>query len=60
MIRTFFAFWLDGSRGKGIIKHAESDYDCMMIVKDETLVEYKTGYEKIGNPAFETWGYDVG
>ncbi|UMX48220.1 MAG: DUF4037 domain-containing protein [Candidatus Nealsonbacteria bacterium DGGOD1a] len=50
---NILAFWLDGSRGKGIIKHAESDYDCMMIVADEVLNEYKSRYEKIGNPVFE-------
>ena len=50
---NILAFWLDGSRGKGILKHDESDYDCMMIVKDEILAEYKTRYEKIGNPAIE-------
>jgi hypothetical protein len=47
------AFWLDGSKGKGILEHAESDYDCTMIVKDEVVAEYKERYEKIGNPAFE-------
>jgi len=46
------AFWLDGSRGKGIMSHAESDYDCMMIVKEEVLSEYKERYEKI-DPAIE-------
>ena len=51
--QNILAFWLDGSRGKGIIEHAESDYDCTMIVKDEVLAEYKERYEKIGNPAFE-------
>jgi hypothetical protein len=50
---NILAFWLDGSRGKGIIKHAESDYDCMMIVADGALNEYKSRYEKIGNPVFE-------
>lgn len=50
---NILAFWLEGSRGKGIIGHAESDYDCMMIVKDEAIAEYKEYYEKIGNPAFE-------
>jgi hypothetical protein len=50
---NILAFWLDGSRGKGIIVHAESDYDCEMIVKDEVLSEYKDRYEKIGDPMIE-------
>jgi hypothetical protein len=47
---NILAFWLGGSRGKGIITHNESDYDCTMIVKDEVLQEYKDRYEKIGDP----------
>ncbi len=50
---NILAFWLDGSRGKGIIEHAESDYDCTMIVEDKALADYKTRYENMGNPDFE-------
>ena len=49
---NIIAFWLDGSRGKGMITEY-SDYDCTMIVKDEVLVEYKSKYEKLGNLAIE-------
>jgi hypothetical protein len=46
------AFWLDGSRGKGIIT-SHSDYDCTMIVADNVLQEYRAKYENLGNPDVE-------
>lgn len=36
---NILAFWLDGSRGKGVITR-DSDYDCTMIVRDEVLDAY--------------------
>ncbi len=47
-------FWLDGSRGKGIITE-NSDYDCKMVVKDEVEKEYKEEYKTEHNS-----GVDVG
>ena len=40
---NILAFWLDGSRGKGMITE-NSDYDCKMIVIDSVLLEYKEKY----------------
>jgi len=37
------AFWLDGSRGKGLAT-AHSDYDCTMIVRAEALRNYRTRF----------------
>jgi hypothetical protein len=46
------AFWLDGSRGKGLeTKH--SDYDCTMIVEDDVAATYKQKYEAFGYPQIE-------
>lgn len=45
---NILAFWLDGSRGKGMIT-PYSDYDCTMIVKDEVLDEYRKKYENPGD-----------
>ena len=47
------AFWLDGSRGKGIFVTEHSDYDCTMIVKDEALDVYKEKYGKNADPDLE-------
>lgn len=49
------AFWLCGSRGKGIVTD-HSDYDCMMIVKDEAVEGYKTKYQGYGLPEIEVVG----
>lgn len=38
------AFWLDGSRGKGIVITKNSDYDGVMVVKDDALKKYKKKY----------------
>jgi hypothetical protein len=46
------AFWLDGSRGKGVTT-SHSDYDCTMIVKDEVLDEYRKKFENLGDPKIE-------
>ena len=49
---NILAFWLDGSRGKGVIT-PHSDYDCTMIVKDEVLGDYREKYESLGNREIE-------
>lgn len=49
---NILAFWLDGSRGKGLIT-PNSDYDCTMIVKDEVFEEYRHLYEEVGTPGIE-------
>src|SRR5215467_9447103 len=49
---NILAFWLDGSRGKGVITPF-SDYDCTMLVKDEVLDEYRNKYEQLGNPRID-------
>lgn len=49
---NILAFWLDGSRGKGLIT-PRSDYDCTMIVKDEVFEEYRHIYEEPGTPVIE-------
>ena len=45
---NILAFWLGGSRGKGVIT-PHSDYDCELIVKDEVLDEYRKKYENPGD-----------
>ncbi len=47
-----FAFWLDGSRGKGM-ETKNSDYDARMIVNDKVLNEYKQKYGSKVNPEIE-------
>ena len=42
---NILGFWLDGSRGKGLLTE-DSDYDCVMLVNDDVLAEYKAQYEK--------------
>ena len=49
---NILAFWLDGSRGKGLIS-PHSDYDCTIIVKDEVFEEYRHIYEDVGSPEIE-------
>src|SRR5262249_39824882 len=49
---NILAFWLDGSRGKGLAT-SQSDYDCTMIVKDEVLDDYLRRYEGVGAPGIE-------
>src|SRR3989338_2166151 len=49
---NIIGFWLDGSRGKGIVTKY-SDYDCTMIVKDRGLAAYKKQYEQLGEPEIE-------
>jgi hypothetical protein len=51
--KNILAFWLDGSRGKGIFEHDQSDYDCTMIVKGDVLNEYKERYQKNSNKEIE-------
>src|SRR3989339_802843 len=41
---NIIGFWLDGSRGKGMIT-ANSDYDCKMVVKDGLEKDYKEKYK---------------
>lgn len=49
---NILAFWLAGSRGKGVVT-PHSDYDCAMVVKDEAFEQYRERYEDIGNPDIE-------
>lgn len=49
---NILAFWLEGSRGKGLIT-PYSDYDCSMIVKNEVFDEYRREYEVVGSPEIE-------
>jgi hypothetical protein len=49
---NILAFWLDGSRGKGVIT-PYSDYDCTMIVEDEAFDDYREKYEGFGNREVE-------
>ena len=49
---NILAFWLDGSRGKGLITPT-SDYDCTMIVTDEVFEEYRHIYKEVGTPGIE-------
>lgn len=51
---NIIGFWLDGSRGKGMIT-VNSDYDCKMVVKDGLEKEYKEKYKTEHNT-----GVDVG
>ena len=44
---NILAFWLSGSRGKGL-STAHSDYDCTMIVTADVLEEYRRKYENLG------------
>ncbi|MGD0059999.1 MAG: hypothetical protein ABSD58_11330 [Verrucomicrobiia bacterium] len=41
---NIIGFWLGGSRGKGLVTKT-SDYDPVMLVKDNVLSEYKERYE---------------
>ncbi len=49
---NILAFWLDGSRGKGLITKY-SDYDCTMVVKDEVLADYQKKYSRIKEPGID-------
>jgi hypothetical protein len=42
---NIIGFWLDGSRGKGIISE-HSDYDCTMLVTDAVFDQYKERYRE--------------
>jgi len=50
--QNVLAFWLDGSRGKGMVTK-NSDYDGRMIVKDNVIEKYKQKYESKQNPEIE-------
>jgi hypothetical protein len=51
---NIIAFWLAGSRGKGMVTQF-SDYDCVMIVKDGVLDEYKKKYYAQKTDDIEFW-----
>ena len=51
---NIIAFWLGGSRGKGMVTEF-SDYDCVMIVKDNLLDEYKKKYYAQKTDDIEFW-----
>lgn len=46
------ALWLGGSRGKGLVTE-HSDYDTVVIVKDEIFDEYKKKYKELEDDNFE-------
>jgi predicted nucleotidyltransferase len=50
---NILAFWLDGSRGKGLVTKY-SDYDCTLVVKDEVLAEYEKKYENLKEPGIDS------
>ena len=41
------AFWLGGSRGKGLATE-HSDHDCLMIVTDAALGDYRDRFQQLG------------
>ena len=41
------AFWLGGSRGKGLATE-RSDHDCLMIVADAALSAYRERFQQVG------------
>jgi len=45
---NILAFWLDGSRGKGLATE-HSDFDCTMIVRDDVVAAYRAKYQSRGN-----------
>jgi len=49
---NIIGFWLSGSRGKGLVT-GNSDYDLVMLVKDDVLNEYKKRYENQRDPDIE-------
>jgi hypothetical protein len=49
---NIIGFWLSGSRGKGLITN-NSDYDCVMLVKDQVLHNYKQRYGRLDDPNLE-------
>lgn len=49
---NIIGFWLGGSRGKGLIAK-NSDYDLVMLVKNNVLSEYKKRYEHQRDPNIE-------
>ena len=51
---NIIAFWLGGSRGKGVVTEF-SDYDCVLIVKDGLLDEYKKKYYAQKTDDIEFW-----
>jgi hypothetical protein len=42
------AFWLDGSRGKGLATDY-SDYDCTIIVEENVSSQYTSRYRSLGS-----------
>lgn len=50
---NILAFWLDASRGKGLITKY-SDYDCTIVVKDNVLTEYEKKYENLKEPGIDS------
>src|SRR3989344_4843698 len=51
---NIIGFWVGGSRGKGMVTQY-SDYDCVVVVKDEVLDEYKKKYKELEDQDFEFW-----
>lgn len=51
---NIIAFWLGGSHGKGMVTE-NSDYDCVMIVNDDVLGEYKKKYYAQITSDIEFW-----
>jgi hypothetical protein len=44
---NILAFWLGGSRGKGLAAE-RSDHDCLMVVADAALVDYRARFQQVG------------
>jgi hypothetical protein len=51
---NILGFFLGGSRGKGIITEY-SDYDFVMLVKDDVLADYEERYRNPTDPKIEGW-----
>jgi hypothetical protein len=49
---NILAFWLDGSRGKGL-ETGCSDYDCTMIVEEKVSSQYVHRYGNLGSPEID-------
>ncbi|HEY1041406.1 MAG TPA: nucleotidyltransferase domain-containing protein [Candidatus Paceibacterota bacterium] len=49
---NILGFWLSGSRGKGLITE-KSDYDCVILVKDEVFTDYREKFKEREDENFE-------
>jgi hypothetical protein len=44
---NILAFWLGGSRGKGLVTE-HSDHDCLMVVTGAAFTEYRDRFQQVG------------